>query len=77
LQHSKVAVWQKKHAQNFNEQVRILPKDVVLTTNLSFTPQRVMIQQLTPPVLAIVIENKSVIQMHREMFEIMWSAIPD
>lgn len=58
-----------------NERLKFLSPETNLTTNLVFTPQRLMIHQLTPPILAIVIENKNVIQMHREMYEIMWKSI--
>lgn len=60
--------------KNFNSKVRLLPKETELTTNLVITPEKVLIHQLTPPVLGIVIENKNVIRMHREMYEIAWGA---
>lgn len=59
----------------YKADVKILPSQTALTTNLVVTPGKVIIHQLTHPVQAIVIENKSVIQMHKEMFEIMWSSI--
>jgi sugar-specific transcriptional regulator TrmB len=65
----------KKYEKNFNYNMRFLPKSTTLTTNLIITPQKVVIHQLTQPILAIVIENRSVIQMHREMFEIIWKSI--
>ena len=54
---------------------KILPKNTTLTTNLVIIPKKVFIHQLVPPVMGIVIENKSIIQMHREMFEIMWKSV--
>ncbi|MEN9558213.1 MAG: hypothetical protein RL141_582 [Candidatus Parcubacteria bacterium] len=76
LQDSTVAREHQRLQKTFNEQIRILPPKTALTTNLVVIPTRVVIHQLVPPYFAIVIENKSVIQMHREQFEIMWNATP-
>lgn len=62
---------------NFNSLIKILPENTALKTNLVITPQRVLIHQLSEPILGIVIENKSVIQMHREMYEIIWNSLKD
>lgn len=77
LQDSKVARDFKKAEKNYNEKVKILPKETSLTTNLIVIPKKVVIQQLTPPIMAIVIENKSIIKAHQEMFEIIWNSIKD
>lgn len=65
----------KKYEKNYNEKIKIFPPDTSLTTNLVVTPQRVLIHQLVLPIIAIVIENKSIIKMHQEFFEIMWDSI--
>ena len=67
----------KKFEKNFNVKIKLLPPKTKLVTNLVVTPQRVLIHQLIPPIIGIVIENKSVIQMHQESFEIMWNSIPE
>ena len=74
-QDSPTAQQHKKFEKNYNEKIKVLPAGTALTTNLVITPQRVVIHQLHAPHLAIVIENQSVIQMHREQFEIMWRAL--
>lgn len=74
---SKISQEHKKFERNYNENIRILPKTTKLTTNLVITPQKVVIHQLTPPIIAIVIENQSVIRMCREFFEIMWAVAAD
>lgn len=76
LQNSETAQIFKQKEKNYNEEVKILPKDTQLTTNLVIIPKMVVIHQLTPPIMAIVIENKNIVQMHKEMFEIMWKSIP-
>ena len=67
----------KKNSQNFNFTARFLPKETQLTTNLIITPQKAVIHQLSEPIMAIVIENKSTIKMHQELFEVMWKSIPE
>lgn len=74
LQDSSVARETKKYEKIYNEKVKILPKDTNLTTNMIIIPKRLVIQQLVPPVTAMVIENEHIIRMHREMYEIMWRA---
>lgn len=77
LTDSKTARDHQKIQAKFNETIKILPKNTTLTTNLVVTPQGVAIHQLIPPVMAIVIENQSIIKMHRELFEIIWNSIKD
>ena len=39
------------------------------------TPKKVVIHQLNDPIIAIVIENKNISKMNKEMFEIIWDSI--
>jgi len=75
FQDSPTAREHKKFEKNYNEKVKILPKNTVLKTNMVITPNKVIIHQLTNPILAIVIENKNVSEMNKEMFEIIWNSI--
>ena len=77
FQESDLAHKWKSQEKNFNSRVKILPIGTKLNTNLVVTPQRVFIHQLIHPVIGIVIENKSVIQMHKEMYEVIWNALKD
>ncbi len=54
--------------------LRVLPVGMSVTTNLIITPQCVVFHQLMPPVDAIMLNNTSVIHMHKEMFEIIWQS---
>jgi sugar-specific transcriptional regulator TrmB len=65
----------KKMSRNFNSLIKILPKDIDFKSNLVVTPQRLLIHQLTPPVMGIVIENKSIIKLHKEMYEVIWRSL--
>lgn len=67
-------IMQKEQSAYF-QTVKLLPPKTNLSTNLVILPKKVVIHQLHPPIIAIVIENPSIIQMHREMFEIMWESI--
>ncbi len=65
----------KKFEKNYNISIRILPKETNLNTDLCITPQHLMIQQIKAPVIALMIDNQSIIETHREMFEIIWRSI--
>ncbi|MBX9685307.1 MAG: hypothetical protein K2X27_01320 [Candidatus Obscuribacterales bacterium] len=56
------------------DRMRMLPVDMKITTNLVITPQCVVFHQLEPPVEAIMLNNRSVIHLHREMFELIWAS---
>lgn len=75
LTDSEIAHEHKKYEKNYNEEIRILPKETSLTTNLIITPRKVVIQQLTTPIMAIVVENKSIINMHKELFDMLWKSL--
>jgi predicted transcriptional regulator len=64
----------KRYQQNFGMEVRLLPEKTNLQTNLVITPKQVLIQQLTFPIVALRIENESIINMHQQIFEILWDA---
>ena len=64
----------KKFDRNFNIDSRFLPDGTDLTTNLVITPQKVLIHRFGEPASAIVIENKDVIKMHQEFFNVMWNS---
>ncbi len=76
-QDSAIAREHQRIQRTLNERIRILPKETQLTTNLVITPQRVVVHQIIPPIFAIVIENQSIIQMHKEQFEIMWRSLQE
>jgi HTH-type transcriptional regulator, sugar sensing transcriptional regulator len=77
MQDSSAARMIKEFQRNFNLEAKILPVGTDLITNLVVIPERIVIHQLTAPVSATVIENKSVIQMHQQFFELIWNSIPD
>ncbi|MFP4514914.1 MAG: TrmB family transcriptional regulator [Parcubacteria group bacterium] len=75
LQNNKEAKKYIERQHEFNSQVKLLPKEVDLKTNLVFIPKRAIIHQLVPPIIAVSVENPNIIQMYKEMFEVMWKSI--
>lgn len=67
----------KKFEKNYNEKIKFLPKATSLTTNIVIIPQKIMFQHIVAPIAAIVVENKSFIQTHQELFEILWNMLPE
>lgn len=61
--------------KNYGFEVRILPRNTLLSTNMVVTPQMLVIHQIISPVTAIVIENRSTIELHKQLFEIIWNSI--
>jgi sugar-specific transcriptional regulator TrmB len=74
---SEVAQEFKKYEKNYNAKIKIIPKGTTLSTNAVIIPERLVLNQLSPPIMSIVIESKSIIQMHQELFEIVWHSIKD
>lgn len=77
LQDSDAARKQRKFAGNYHEQVKLLPKGTDLTANVVVIPNKIMMNQLTAPISAIVIENSSVVAWHKQTFEILWNGLPE
>lgn len=77
LQDTPLAREHKKFQKNWNLHIKLLPKGTSLNTDLVITPQHVMVQQFNPPVMALLINNQSIINLHKEMFEIMWNTLPE
>lgn len=77
VQDSPVAREHKRLEATFNEKIKFLPPGTSLDTNLVVIPKKVVIHQLAPPIMAIVIENKSMVRLHQQLFEIIWRSIPE
>jgi HTH-type transcriptional regulator, sugar sensing transcriptional regulator len=66
----------KNQAVNYNEKIKFLPSSVTFNSDIIITSQKTIIQQLQIPTSAMVIENKSIAQMHKEIFDLLWNMIP-
>jgi sugar-specific transcriptional regulator TrmB len=60
--------------KNFNEEVRLLTKNSDIHVDLVVTPYKLVMFQLKQPLVAIVIENRSMIEMHTSMFNMLWNS---
>jgi len=72
LQDTPLAREHKNFQKNWNLNIKLLPKGTHLNTDLVITPQHVMVQQFNPPIMALLINNQSIIKMHQQLFEVMW-----
>jgi sugar-specific transcriptional regulator TrmB len=63
----------KRFERNFEQNIKLLPPTIPLTTTSIVTPRRVMIHQLVQPIMVIVIENQNIIQMQKETFDLLWA----
>ena len=69
---SPVAQKRKQTERNFNEEVKLLPADTDIHVDLVITPYKLVMFQLKQPLIAIVIENRAMIEMHKSLFEALW-----
>lgn len=77
LQDTPVAHEFKRLQMQYNCRVKILPAGTELLTNMLLIPKKVIIQQLVQPLVTIIIENPSIVQMHKQMLDIMWNSLSD
>lgn len=73
---SEQARYMKKYARNMNHEIKILPAKSKLSVDVMIVPNKLTIFNLEEPISAISIENKSIIELHRDMFEIIWRGLP-
>jgi hypothetical protein len=61
--------------RNYNETIKLLPEHYELPSNMVILPHKVIVVQTVGPLMAMVIEHKSVVQMNKAMFEMIWQAV--
>jgi sugar-specific transcriptional regulator TrmB len=76
FQDSKIAREHHKFEKNFNQKSKILPAGTPLNVDTILLPKKMIVLELTPPYMTVVIENKSIIELHKEMFELIWKGLP-
>ncbi len=70
------ARYMKQYSRNMNHEVKFLPEGSKLSVDVMIVPQKVTIFNLDEPISAVSLENKAMIEMHRELFEIIWRSLP-
>jgi sugar-specific transcriptional regulator TrmB len=74
---SKEARRRKETERNFNEHVRILPKDSNIHVDMCSTPYKLVFFQLHEPLAALVVENQTMINTQKEVFEMLWKTVSE
>jgi len=75
FQDSDIAREHKKFEKNFNETIKILPEGTHLNVDTILLPQKLIIVELLPPYNITIIENQNIIELHCEMFNLLWDKI--
>ena len=75
FQDSIVARDHKRFERNYNESVKILPPETQLQVDTIILPKKLIITQTVAPISVIVIENQSVVQLQKTMFDLIWKSI--
>ncbi len=75
LQDSEISREHKKFERNYNETVKILPEETHLQTDTIILPNKIIITQTIAPISVIIIENQSVVQLQRTLFNLVWDSI--
>ncbi len=70
---SEIARHRKKTERNYSENVRLLPKDANIHVDMVITPYKLVMFQLHEPLVALVLENKTMINTQKELFELLWN----
>lgn len=70
---SKSALRQQIYHHQHGGHLRLLPEGVNLSTNLIITPKHVVFHQLAPPMDAIMLNNKQVVNLQAQMFNVIWN----
>lgn len=76
-QDSKTAREHERFQANYNEQFKIFKNEVSLNIDMVLTPNKLVIVDLLPPLTTLVIENKNIIELQKQLFEIIWCSLPE
>lgn len=70
---SPLAQNRKTTERNFNEEIKLISKDTNIHLDFVITPYKLVMFQLHNPLVALVIENQSMITAQKEIFELLWN----
>lgn len=76
-QNSNTAREHQKFERNYNEKFKIFGENVSINIDMVLIPNKLIIVDLLPPLTTLVIENKNIIELQKQLFEIIWSSIPE
>ncbi len=75
FQDSPTAREHKKFERNFNQAIRLLPEGTSLNVDMLLLPHKLIVIDLASPLTTLVIENTSMIELHKNMFKLIWDSI--
>jgi sugar-specific transcriptional regulator TrmB len=67
----------KKYEKNYNSKIKILPADTKLSANFTVTKDILLTQAVEDKHLAITTNNKEIIGLQKNLFEIIWNSLPE
>ncbi len=65
---------QKQHEKAYNISVKMFPKQLGLGINMVIVPKMVFIHQVKNPVKGFLFTNPYIINLHQQIFEILWNS---
>ncbi len=74
FQESDRATLHKKYSKLLRQEVRVLPREMKLNTDITITPKLLVLSKLSPPESVIVIEDPDIINSYKEIFMFMWGS---
>lgn len=74
-QDSDVAREHKKYQKNYNEEFKIIESNYNIDTDMVLTPKQLIIVDLLPPITTLVIENRNIINLQKQTFDLLWENI--
>lgn len=60
-----------------NQKVKILTGPTTYTSDVIICPQRYVVHSLTPPITAVSIENKDIVETQIQIFLSLWDSLPE
>ncbi len=75
-QDSDLAREHQKYQRNFNEEFKIFSGSYQVNIDMVIIPDKIIIVDLLPPVTTLVIENRNIIELQKQLFEIIWKSLP-
>jgi len=76
-QDSSVAREHKKFEKNYNEKIKIFKQSIQVNIDMVLTKNKLIIVDLLPPLTTLVIENKNIIELQKQMFHVIWDSIEE
>jgi sugar-specific transcriptional regulator TrmB len=67
----------KKFARNYGAQIKILPPETVLTATFTVTNNILLTQTVENQLMAITTNNKEMISLQKNLFELIWNSIKE